>query len=37
MKLSLNVEVWGLCEQADLKGVIKSLSSFFINSVERYL
>lgn len=34
MKLSLNVEVWGLCVQADLKGVIKFLSSFFINFTE---
>lgn len=34
MKLSLSVEVWGICVQADLKGVIKSLSSSFINSTE---
>lgn len=30
MELSLSVEVWGICVQADLKGVIKLLGFFFL-------
>lgn len=30
MKLSLNIEAWGICVQAVLKGVIKLLGSFLL-------